>query len=433
MPAPWGEGAAASGAGASPGGAGSGGESSGGDETAKKKRRSKPRGGRGHGGRSKKDKDAQAGPGMAGRRAVNTGPGLLPDPDPDRLPLFARGGAGPGIELQLPKHLAARAAAQAAAGGKAPRRPAMATELRVESFNPYARKTPSNTPGAAVTPATQLALSIVDFALDSPAMNTRNAHGRLASQGFTFPSPKAQATGELPPALPPLASESGGKSRQQGHDVSLEVKKAVEWWVSCLSREEVRSQMHIHFEICARAHYETHVCTSTRMHIIIPSCTAQAEGKLRRQSLVQIPRDVYMGIWVCVCVFVYLFDRCRSRAHVTYEIIGNAACGKPAKESFRRNTVQGAGISVHVSLVSFLSCVCVCTNQTDTHAFHVHSVSVCMFVRTFIRIFTYTRAGDRADAANTLKVRVCTPTVDGMCLQVPSRPAARKWLPVGVD
>ena len=144
-------------------------------------------------------------------------------------------------------------------------------------------------------------------------------------------------------------------------------------------------------------------------------------------------RCVYGYMGMCVCVFVYLFDRCRSRAHVTYEIIGNAACCKPAKESFRRNTVQGAGISVHVSLVSFLSCVCVCTNQTDTHAFHVHSVSVCMFVRTFIRIFTYTRAGDRADAANTLKVRVCTPTVDGMCLQVPSRPAARKWLPVGVD
>ena len=94
---------------------------------------------------------------------------------------------------------------------------------------------------------------------------------------------------------------------------------------------------------------------------------------------------------MCVCVFVYLFDRCRSRAHVTYEIIGNAACGKPAKESFRRNTVQGAGISVHVSLVSFLPCVCVCTDQTDAHAFHVHSVSVCMLVRTFIRIFTPTR------------------------------------------
>ena len=343
MPAPWGEGAATLGEGASSGGAASGGESSGGDDTAKKKRRSKPRGGRGHGGRSKKDKDVQADPGMAGRRAVNTGPGLLPDPDPDRLPLFARGGAGPGIELQLPKHLAARAAAQAAAGGKAPRRPAMATELRVESFNPYARKTPSNTPGAAVTPATQLALSIVDFALDSPAMNTRNAHGRLASQGFTFPSPKAQATGELPPALPPLASDSRSKSRQQGHDVSLEVKKAVEWWVSCLSREEVRLQMHTHFEMCARTHYETHVCTSTRAHFVMPSCPAQAEVKLRRQSPVQIPRDVYVCVCVCMCVCVciylctcvfiyryghaYIADRSRSRAHVTYEIIGNGACG----------------------------------------------------------------------------------------------------------
>ena len=146
----WGKVRTGSGSGASPGVAssGSGAESSGQDEhdTKKKKRRSKPRGGRGHGGRGKK-KDPEQGATQSG------GPGLLPDPEPGA---FAR----PTIELQLPKHLAHKAGKEAAfrAGGKAPRRPAMATELRVESFNPYARKTPCNTPGSAITPATQLAL-----------------------------------------------------------------------------------------------------------------------------------------------------------------------------------------------------------------------------------------------------------------------------------
>jgi hypothetical protein len=157
-----------------------------GSDKDKKKRRSKPRGGRGHGGRKKTEKKAEArgfpeprSPGTAGRRVPNAGPGILPDPEP------AATLARPVIELSLPKHLAQKAAAQKAAnsspavplgagaggkehaeplgagasgaGGKAPRRPALATELRVDSFNPYARKTPSSTPNA-LTPATQLTL-----------------------------------------------------------------------------------------------------------------------------------------------------------------------------------------------------------------------------------------------------------------------------------
>ena len=159
------------------------------ESSDKKKRRSKPRGGRGHGGRKKTEKKAEArgvpeprSPGTAGRRVPNAGPGILPDPEP------ASALARPVIELSLPKHLAQKAAAQKAAnssaavplgagasgaggkepaaplgagasgaGGKAPRRPALATELRVDSFNPYARKTPSSTPNA-LTPATQLTL-----------------------------------------------------------------------------------------------------------------------------------------------------------------------------------------------------------------------------------------------------------------------------------
>jgi len=163
----WGEGpAGAAPAGGSPGflaSMSSGGESSGPEEmnSDKKKRRSKPRGGRGHGGSKKKPEAPGAAapqprsPGTAGRRVPNAGPGILPDPEPAAL-------ARPVIELALPKHLAHKAAAQraangAGAGGKAPRRPALATELRVDSFNPYARKTPSNTPNA-LTPATQLTL-----------------------------------------------------------------------------------------------------------------------------------------------------------------------------------------------------------------------------------------------------------------------------------
>ncbi len=153
----------------------SGGESSGPEELNpdKKKRRSKPRGGRGHGGRKKKPEAPGAAapqprsPGTAGRRVPNAGPGILPDPEPAAL-------ARPVIELALPKHLAHKAAAQRAAncsggaGGKAPRRPALATELRVDSFNPYARKTPSSTPNA-LTPATQLTLRWVRTRMHDPS------------------------------------------------------------------------------------------------------------------------------------------------------------------------------------------------------------------------------------------------------------------------
>lgn len=172
----------------------SGGESGPEEGSDKKKRRSKPRGGRGHGGRKKMEKNAEASEKMEKNadssaffpqhrsRVPNAGPGILPDPEP------ATALTRPVIELSLPKHLAQKAAAQKAAnasaavplgagasgaggkapaaplgagasgaGGKAPRRPALATELRVDSFNPYARKTPSSTPNA-LTPATQLTL-----------------------------------------------------------------------------------------------------------------------------------------------------------------------------------------------------------------------------------------------------------------------------------
>jgi hypothetical protein len=130
----------------------------------------------------------------------------------------------------------------------------MATELRVEGFNPYARKTPASTPNA-LTPATQLTLSMVDFALDSPAMHTRNAQNRLASRGFAFPSPKvsgAVAGSAVGPVGWGTGEErsgqgssvagggaGGGGSRagkQQGHDVSTEVKVATDWWVKFLCR-----------------------------------------------------------------------------------------------------------------------------------------------------------------------------------------------------